>query len=272
MQNFPATPYEMAASFWRNRSLIFQLIQREVIGRYKGSMIGLAWSFFNPLLMLLIFTFVFGVVFKSKWGIDPSSKASFAIILFVGMIVNTLFSECFNRAPTLILSNVNYVKKIVFPLEIWPFVSVGSALVHGFISLVVLILVQYVINQNLPWTAIFFPILLIPLIGIILGLSWFLASLGVYFRDISQMTPMVSTALMFFAPVFYPLSALPEQYHDLVKLNPLTLPIMEGRNVLIYGISPNIQDWFISLVAGLLVAYLGFWWFQKSRKGFADVL
>src|SRR2546422_551628 len=112
------TPRELVASFWRNRQLIVQMTRREVLGRYKGSLMGLAWSFFNPVLMLSVYTFFFSVVFKSRWGGGgEESKASFAVILFVGMIVHGLFTEVINRAPSIILSNVNYVKKVVFPLE-----------------------------------------------------------------------------------------------------------------------------------------------------------
>ena len=125
----------MAASVWRNRSLIVAMVKREVVGRYRGSIMGLAWSFFSPLLMLMIYTFVFSVVFKARWGVGgEESKTDFAIILFVGMIVHGLFAECVNRAPALILSNVNYVKKVIFPLEILPWVAFGSALFHTAIS------------------------------------------------------------------------------------------------------------------------------------------
>jgi len=134
----PASPLEIARSFWRNRELIWQLTRRQVIGRYRGSLLGLAWSFFNPILMLLVFTFVFSVVFKARWGIGTEEgKTDFAIILFVGMIIHGLFSDCINSAPGLILSNVNYVRKVVFPLEILPWIAMGSALFHAIVSLAV---------------------------------------------------------------------------------------------------------------------------------------
>ncbi|MEI6610471.1 MAG: ABC transporter permease, partial [Deltaproteobacteria bacterium] len=126
MQQFSISPTEMIASFWRNRSLIFSLAKREVVGRYRGSVMGISWSFFNPLLMLAIYTFVFSVAFKARWGIAPQeSKIDFAIMLFIGMIIHGLFAESINRAPGLILSNVNFVKKVIFPLEILPWVAFG---------------------------------------------------------------------------------------------------------------------------------------------------
>jgi lipopolysaccharide transport system permease protein len=272
-QTHPSTPIAMFTSFWRNRQLILQLTRREVIGRYRGSLMGLAWSFLNPLLMLVVYTFVFSVVFKARWGTGgQESRADFAIILFTGMIVFNLFAEIINRAPGLIISNVNYVKKVVFPLEILSWVSLGSVLFHSLVSLIVLLLVQIIINHSLPWTIIFFPLVLLPLIFASLGVAWFLAALGVFVRDIGQVTGVFTTVLMFLSAVFYPLSALPEAYQVLLKLNPLVLIIIESRKVLVFG---SLPDWFsigIALLVGFSIATAGFWWFQRTRKGFADVL
>lgn len=272
-QAHPATPVAMLKSLWRNRSLIWQMTRREVVGRYRGSVMGLAWSFFNPVLMLFVYTFVFSVVFKARWGVGgEDSKADFAIVLFVGMIVHGLFAECVNRAPGLILSNINYVKKVVFPLEILPWVAMGSALFNSLVSTVVLLLAQLIINQSMPWTSVFFPMVLLPLVFAGMGFAWFLAALGVFVRDIGQVTGIFTTVLMFMSPVFYPMSALPKEYQVWLQLNPLTLIIEESREVLILG---SLPDWFslaIALLAGLAIAAAGFWWFQKTRKGFADVL
>jgi lipopolysaccharide transport system permease protein len=263
----------MFASLWRNRQLIWQMTRREVAGRYRGSLLGLAWSFLNPLLMLLVYTFVFSVVFNSRWSVSGNeSKTDFAIILFAGMIVFGFFSEIVNRAPGLITSNVNYVKKVVFPLEILPWVSLGSVLFHSLVSLIVLLLLQLTVNLSLPWTALFFPLVLLPLIFACMGLAWFLAALGVFVRDIGQITSVFTMVLMFLSAVFYPLTALPEKYQALLQLNPLVLIIAESRNVLIFGNLPNWSLLGITLIAGLGMASAGFWWFQKLRKGFADVI
>ena len=273
MQSFLISPRARASSLWRHRSLITALVKREVVGRYRGSVMGILWSFFNPLLMLVIYTFVFSVVFKSRWGTGPEdSKLNFAIILFVGMIVHSLFAECVTRAPGLILSNVNYVKKVIFPLEVLPWVAFGSALFHSLISLAVLLLVQLVLVQQLPWTAILFPIVLLPLMFLTMGFSWFLASVGVYVRDISQITGMFTSILFFLSPIVYPVSSLPVQYQAWMQLNPLAFVIEQGRNTLILGVLPDVGQWCVMLVAGLMFAMGGFAWFQKTRKGFADVL
>jgi lipopolysaccharide transport system permease protein len=273
MQQFSISPREMIASFWRNRNLIYTLTKREVIGRYRGSLMGLAWSFFNPILMLLIYTFVFSEVFKARWGIGgEESKTDFAIILFVGMIIHGLFAECLNRAPGLILTNVNYVKKVIFPLEILPWIALSSALFHSSISLIVLLTAQLILSQQVMWTALLFPLVLLPLVFATMGFAWFLAGLGVYVRDIGQITGMLTTVLMFLSPVFYPVSALPAQYQLWLQINPLTFIIEEGRNTLIFGKMPDFAQWGFMSGLGLMIAWAGFLWFQKTRKGFADVL
>ncbi|CAB3678421.1 Teichoic acid translocation permease protein TagG [Achromobacter deleyi] len=273
MQQYSSSGREMVASLWRNRSLILALTKREVIGRYRGSVMGLAWSFFNPILMLTIYTFIFSVVFNARWGGSASgSKTEFALILFVGLIVHGLFAECVLRAPSLILNNVNYVKKVIFPLEVLPWVAFGAALFHTCISLLVLLVARILLQHELPWTAVLFPLLLIPLVLGTLGVSWFLSALGVYVRDIGQITSMLTTVLLFMSPVFYPLSALPEKYRMLVNLNPLAYLIEESRNLLIFGVLPDLKHWAILMVISAVIAWLGFFWFQKTRKGFADVL
>jgi lipopolysaccharide transport system permease protein len=272
-QALPASPVEMFANLWHNRQLILRMTRREVIGRYRGSVMGVAWSFFNPLLMLVVYTFVFSVVFNARWGAgDNETKGDFAILLFVGLIIHGLFSECVNRAPGLILANVNYVKRVIFPLEILPAVATCSALFHSAVSLVVLLLAQFILSQQLPWTAALFPFVILPLLLATLGFAWFLASLGVYLRDVGQITGFSTTVLLFVSPVFYPVSMLPDKYQSFLKLNPLTFFIQEGRKTLIFG---NTPDWIgcgVALLGGTLIAAMGFWWFQRTRKGFADVL
>ncbi|OIR06736.1 teichoic acid translocation permease protein TagG [mine drainage metagenome] len=272
-QQHPTSLAALFASFWRNRRLILQMSQREVVGRYRGSVMGLAWSFFNPLLLLVVYTFVFSVVFKSRWGEGADeSKANIAIVLFAGMIVNGLFAECINRAPGLILSNVNYVKKVVFPLEILPWTAMGATLFHAAISVIVLLVAQLILSHSLPWTSLFLPLIFLPLVLVTMGFSWFLAATGVFMRDIAQTTGIFTTVLTFLAPVFYPITALPKKYQPWLHLNPLTFIIEQARLVLIWGKLPDWLGLAIYFAVSLLIASMGFWWFQKTRKGFADVL
>ncbi|WP_266157765.1 ABC transporter permease [Dyella silvatica] len=274
-QAYSTSILSLISSLVKNFRLIQQMAKREVIGRYRGSMAGLIWSFLNPLLMLVIYTFVFSVVFKARWGGaagSSESKADFAIVLFVGLIIHTVFAECINRAPVLILSNTSYVKKVIFPLEALPWIVLGSALFHATVSIVVLLIVQLALGHSVPWTAIFFPVILVPLIFTIMGFSFALAALGVYVRDISQVTTTFTSILFFISPIVYPLSSLPPNFQIWMKLSPLTFIIEEGRKALIYGQIPDMEQWCVAMALGLIIAWMGFVVFQKMRKGFADVL
>lgn len=265
-------PSALLSSFYINRSLIFNLIKREVVGRYRGSVMGLLWSFFNPVFMLVVYTFMFSVVFRARWLGGSDSKVEFALVLFTGLLVYNLFSEVINRAPSLILNNVNYVKKVIFPLEVLPVVAFGVAAFHMLVSLLVW-LFFYALFFGLPaWTVIQLPVVLLPLILMTLGLAWILASLGVYLRDVGQIIGVITMALSFLTPIFYPVATLPEQYHTFIYMNPLTYIVEETRNVMIWGKLIDWNAWAHSTAGAAVVAWLGFAWFQKTRKGFADVL
>lgn len=267
------SPKAAINSIWRNRHLIDQLVRREILGRYRGSVLGLAWSFFNPMLMLVVYTFVFSVVFNARWGVGgEETKAQFAIVLFVGMNMFGVFAETINRAPTLITSNANYVKKVVFPLEVLAVVAVVAAMFHTFIGLIVLMLALVVSQGGVPITALSLPLVMIPLILFSLGIAWLLASLGVYVRDVAQTVGIATTVIMFLSPVFYSTSALPEPYKSLLLLNPLTFIIEQARATVIFGHWPHWPSLLFYAVGASLIAWLGYWWFQKTRTGFADVL
>lgn len=269
----PTSLAAMIGSIWRNRSLIGQMTRREVLGRYKGSLLGVLWSFFNPLLMLAVYTFVFSVVFRARWSTTAEeTKLQFAVILFVGMIVHGLFAEVLNRSPSLILSNVNFVKKVVFPLEILPIIALCATLFHTMISLLVLLVAFLVFNGFLHPTIIYAPLVLFPLIVLVQGLAWILASLGVFVRDISPTMAIVTTIMLFMAPVFYPITALPEGVQVFVQANPLTFIIEQSREVLIWGRVPDWKGLLNYFAMSIAVAWVGYYWFQKTRKGFADVL
>lgn len=257
----------------KNRQLILQLAEREIVGRYKGSFLGVAWSFFNPVLMLAVYTFVFTVAFKARWGSGvEDAKTQFALVLFVGLIVHGLLSDVLNRAPAVLLTDINLVKKVVFPLEILPIVSVLGALFHCMISLSVLIIASIFFNGFLHWSVLLAPLVFLPLLILITGLAWFLSSLGVYMRDVGQGVNIITSVMIFLAPVFYPLTALPEQFQGWLFLNPLTFIIEQARNVLLWGKTPDWVGLSAYLLLAVCVAWAGYAWFQKTRRGFADVL
>jgi len=266
------SPYAVFASFWQNRRLVWQLTKREVVGRYRGSLLGLAWSFFHPLLMLGIYTLVFGSIFHAHWGNDVNNAADFAIVLFAGLIVFGIFSEAINRAPSLLLTHPTYVKKVVFPLECLPWVPLGAALVHASVSLVVLLIANAAVRGALPWTLVFVPVVLAPLLLLSIGCAWLLTSLGVYVRDVGQAVSVLPTVLLFLSPVFYPASALPESMRVVLSVNPLATVIEQSRAVLLGGEPPIWASLAWCYAVSLPVACLGLLWFERTRDGFADVL
>ena len=252
--------------------LIYQLVRREVSGRYKGSFLGIFWSFVNPLLMLVVYTIFFSMIMKIRWGENDENRMDFAILLFVGLILYGFVAECINRAPSVIASNVNYVKKVVFPIEILTIVTCGSAFFHWLISMLVLVLALVITGHGVPLTAILiFPVML-PLVIYALGVGWVLASIGVYMRDLNQVVGVFTQVLMFMSPVFYPASKIPVDYRKLFFANPLTVLIEQARAVLIFGNQPAWSELATQTVIASIVCAAGFWIFQVTKPGFADVL
>ena len=265
----PLSPY---IALKRHFALIVQMAKRDVASRYRGSFMGLFWSFFNPLLMLAIYTFVFGVIFKARWNVHVTSHIAFAIILFAGLNVSMMFTECANRASTLIVDNTNFVKKVVFPLETLSWSVLGAALFHLLIATVALLAIELIATHHLPWTVLLFPIVIAVFLPFMAGTIWLLASLGVFFRDLKQAIAIVTTAMMFLAPIMYPMSMIPGQYRIFLYLNPLTVIAMASQNVLFLGELPRWDHLALYFVVSCLFAWLAFAWFEKTRKGFADVV
>ena len=266
-------PIYIVLHLWQYRHLIYQFTWREVTGRYKGSFIGLGWSFIQPLVMLCVYTFVFSVIFKARWGAGPDEgKAAFALTLFMGMITFGIFSESVNSAPLLVLSNVNYVKKVVFPLEILPFANFFSALINALFSLVVLLLGIIIVYHRIHWTIILLPLVWLPLIFFTLGCGYFLASLGVFIRDVSTTVSLLTTISFFLTPIFYPVRAIPQQFRFFFQINPLAVYVEDSRRVVLWGILPDWPWFFCGLIFSVGVFVFGFTWFMKSKKAFADVI
>jgi lipopolysaccharide transport system permease protein len=266
-------PLSMARNLWRHRDLIGQFTRREIEGRYRGSFLGLFWSFVNPLALLLIYTFLFGIVFKARW---PNAKTDnlgeFAITLFCGLIAFSIFSDCVNRAPGMIISVPNYVKKVVFPLETLPLSTLGAALFHALVSLSILLVASLLINGTLQWTLALLPLVALPLIFLSLGLSWFLASLGVFIRDISYTVTLIVQVLFFSTPIFYPLEAIPEPYQTIIRLNPLASIVENFRRAVLWGWMPSWSGLGLWLISTGALMVLGYAWFMKTKKAFADVI
>jgi lipopolysaccharide transport system permease protein len=250
-----------------------QFTVREIQGRYRGSHLGLLWALLQPLVGLAIYTFVFGVVFQARWPESRSAGlAEFSVTLFAGLVVFNIFSECMNRAPGLVVAVPNYVKKVVFPLEILPLAVLGASLFHAAIAAAVLVVAQVALVGPLPPTAWFAPLVLVPLVLLTLGLSWFLAALGVFFRDLQQAMGLALMALFFCTPIFYGTSAVPAALRPALLANPLA-PIVEAfRSLLLWGRLPAAGPLAAWTVAGAAVFLGGYAFFRRLRPGFADVI
>lgn len=266
-------PLALGRTIWAHRELIVQFTRREIEGRYRGSFFGILWSLANPLFMLGIYTFVFGVVLKARWPQARSDSLSeFALIVFAGLIPFSLFSDCVTRAPSLVVAVPNYVKKVVFPLEILPISTLGSAMFHLLISVFVLLAAELLLVGSIPWTIVLLPVTILPALFLSLGLMWFLASLGVYIRDIGQAMGLVVQALFFFTPIFYSLESIPEPFQTLILYNPMAPVVENFRRILVFGRLPSWPGTGLWLFGTGVVMVLGYAWFQQTKKAFADVI
>jgi len=267
------SPVALGRDLWRHRELIRQFTRREVEGRYRGSLLGVFWSFVHPLALLLIYTFVFGIVFRARWP-DARTRGllEFALVLFGGIVVFGIFSECVNRAAGIIVAVPNYVRKVVFPLEVLPVSVLGSALFHALVSLAILLVAELIHSGRIHPTVVLLPLALLPLVLLSLGLTWFLASLGVFLRDIGYAVPLAVQVLFFVTPVLYPLENVPEPFRTFVRLNPLTAAVENFRRLVFRGTLPDWGELAAWTALTGLVTLLGYAWFMKTKRGFADVV
>jgi lipopolysaccharide transport system permease protein len=267
-------PAEMIRNLWAHRELTWQLAKREIQGRYRATHLGLLWSVLTPLILLIIYTFVFAVVFKSRWydGGVPESRSEFALTMFCGMLLFSLFSEVVNRAPSMVVSNSNYVKKVVFPVEMFVISGLLSALFNLVVGSLVWLAGMILLRGMPPWTIFWLPLVLLPVCLTTLGISWFLASLGVFIRDLNYVVALGTQILFFITPVFYSIQRVPQPYRRFLELNPLSHSVEDARRVMMYGLRPEWGWWAATLGSSVVIAVLGYAFFMKSRRAFADVI
>lgn len=264
---------QLIKSFLINKDLIYQLSLKEINTKYKGSYLGCLWLFITPFAMLTVYTFVFSVIFKAKWNIaTDQSGVQFALILFCGLIIFNLFSECIIQAPSLINTHVNYVKKVSFPLEILPVSVLISALFHFMINFLILLIAVTIFISVPSIHILLLPLIIFPLCLFTLGISWFLASLGVFMKDLFYGITILVQLLFFMTPIFYPVSAVPEKFQAIIRLNILAVFVESARKIIIFGEGFNWGLWFIALVFSVIVFYSGYWCFIKTKNIFGDVI
>lgn len=259
----------------KNRELIAQLIKRNLSIRYKGTFLGGMWNVLQPLVLFLAYSFAFGVVFHSRWTSNVSSEnaeALFAVIMFCGMTVYTIFSETISMSPNLFVNNPNYIKKVIFPLEILPVSQVLTSIVNVLFWFVILLVGTVVVTKKIPLTILLLPVVLLPYILLILGFSFFVASIGVYFRDLSQICAIIAQVGFLVTPICYPMEVIPEKYDYIVNLNIVAWYVEEVRKVFVYGMLPNFQVLGKMFLASIIVFYTGYACLIYLKKGFADVI
>lgn len=262
-------PLRIMTGLWRQRYLLGQLVKRDVLLRYRGAYFGVLWIFLNPLIMLGIFTFVFGLIFQARWPVQEGGLP-FALNLYCGLIAFNLFAETVSRSPGAVRGYPSYVKKIIFPVEILPVVPLGSALTHGLFN-ALLLAVALAWTGHLNASGLLFPLLLLPLVLAGLGLAWFLAAWGVFIKDMSQIVPVFVQMLLFLSPVFYPSQAVPEMLRPFYTHNPLG-SVIEALRAAIAGLPVDWAAWGSALAVSLAVFVLGHAFFHHSRDEFADAL
>ena len=268
-------PVLMVRSIYKNRELIWNLTKRELKSTYQSSFLGALWPIVVPLVMLLIYIFVFSVVFQAKWSTTVGQEASqgeFALILFAGLTAFNFFSSVISKSPGLILAVPNYVKKVVFPLEILPVVAVGAAFITSLINVTLILIGHILLLRSFPITVLLLPLVYVPLILFTLGFAWFLSSFGVFVRDIGQVIPVIIQILFFVSPIFYSADSVPNSLRFVVILNPLSFILDGFRRVLIWHEFLDWRAWGTVTVISAVVAMLGFAWFSATKKAFSDVM
>jgi lipopolysaccharide transport system permease protein len=251
--------------------LIFSFARRDLLGRYKGSALGIAWAVLTPVVMIAIFTFIFAGIFGARFGASHSHW-DYALYLFCGLLPWTMFQESVQQSSNTIVSNANLVKRVVFPLETLPAAQVFAALGNQLFATIALLIAILAVRQNLQFTAVWLPLLLIPQLLLALGAAWLIASLGVFLRDIAQGITLLLMAWMYLTPIIYPESIVPERFRWFIGINPFTSLVRSYRRVFLDGLAPDWRGLLYFSAVALVVFVFGYWWFARTRKNFADVI
>lgn len=266
-------PIRILRHLWQHKELIGQLTRREVLQRYKGSYLGLAWGFLQPLFLLGVYTFVFSVILGIKWGIAvQDDRLGFAIVLFCGFLTFNILGDVANAAPGLILGHPNFVKRVIFPLEVLPVVKLLGTLVHACFGLGILFLGMVIGHHPFHWTILLFPLVWFPMAMFSMGCGFLLSSLGVFIRDIGATVGVLVSVFLFMSPIFYPLEAVPDKFRPYCQINPIAIYVEDARRVILWGELPDWPWFFAGLALSIVVMVSGFVFFMRSKKAFADVI
>ena len=266
-------PLTMVRGLWGHRELIGQFTKRQIQERYRGSYLGLLWSVITPLAMLAVYTLVFSVIFQARWAeIDLGSRFDYALFLFAGLIPFNIVSETSLDASRLILARPNLVKRVIFPLEILPVSLLLSVFVQSLLNLSILLIAMLVLLKSIPLSLLYLPLVYLPLLFLCQGLAWFLASLGVFLRDLDPFLRIFLQILFFLTPIIYPFSAVPVSLQRLLWINPLTYFVAQFRDLLLQGRAPAWGPYGVLAIISIGVFWAGYLWFVRSKKAFGDVV
>ncbi|MGC6655340.1 MULTISPECIES: ABC transporter permease [Pantoea] len=257
-------------TLFKNSGLVFNLTKRDIESRYRGTSLGIVWSLLNPVIMLSIYSFIFGFVFKAKWGVTTTEN--YSLIMFAGLLTHGFMAECIGKATGIYVNNISYVKKVLFPLETLCWVTVLGSLFQFLMGCLVFAIFCVILHQPVTITVLLVPLVMLPLVFLAYSVSLFLSSLGVYVRDMGQIVSVIIALMLFMSPIFYPVSSVPEKYRMFIYLNPLTFIVESLRDVVIYGKMFSFQGYSIYWLVCLIVHGLAVMWFNKVKRGFADVL
>jgi lipopolysaccharide transport system permease protein len=247
------------------------MVRRDLSSRYKGSIIGPAWAVITPAVMIVIFTAIFSGIFGARFGAQ-GGHLSFATYLFCGLLPWIAFSDGVQRSTTSLTDNVNLVKRVVFPTEALPVNLALSGIAQQLIGTVVLLAVALILEHTIRPTALLLPLLLVPQFLVTAGLGWLMASLGVFIRDMPQINQLTLTTWMYLTPIFYPENIIPPKYQWMVNLNPMAPLVRNYRRLLLEGRAPDWRGLGVTMVFALVCFVFGYWWFQRTKKAFADIL
>jgi len=253
--------------------LIKSLLIREIESRYRGSMLGLGWNILTPLLMLLVFSFVFQEIFQAKWPNRVDGEdINFTYNLFIGLSTFWFFSDVIGRAPALFSSSPNYIKKVIFPLELLVLVLVLSSLFYFSINILIILGLSFIVGDGLSFSLLYLPLVIGVSLPLLYAFAMILASFGVYLKDVGMIVGVLLNLLMFLSPVFYPVESIPERLQFLFLMNPLTLIIEQLREIIVYGVKIDLSATFIYGIVALCFYFIAKKLFNVLKKGFADVL
>ena len=271
--NRPSSVGEGLSALYTHRELLYQFARRNLLVSSRGTILGIGWLVIMPLLLMLMYSFVFGVIFGGRYGVIPSETGpEYALGIFLSLSIFQLFAEPMGSSPRLISSNPTLVKKVVFPLEILPCAHVAAQIVRFLVSASLVAIGALVFGKGILLTWVWFPLCIAPLIFLSLGVAYLFSSIGVFVRDLGELTRVLTTVFLFGSGVFFSMQRVPESMRWILELNPLVHLLEQSRATFLWGMPPDLTSLSYASAVSLVVFFLGLFSFQRLRDDFADAI